>query len=114
MTGASTVTAPPTPSSTQLGHAIRRLRLARRLSLESLAGDSQMHPTYLSAIERGLRNPTWIKLCDLAQALKITVSQLARAAEVEAFGAIYSPDQRRLTPEEFEQHFGHLPIDGEG
>jgi transcriptional regulator with XRE-family HTH domain len=73
-----------------------------------------MHSTYLSAIERGLRNPTWVKLCDLAQVLGITVSQLARVAEAEVYGAVYSPDQRRLTPEEFEQHFGHLPTEGEG
>lgn len=82
-------TVPAAPTNTQLGRAIRRLRLARRLSIESLAGDAQMHPTYLSAIERGLRNPTWFKLCDLAQALDITISVLARVAEAEAYGAAF-------------------------
>jgi transcriptional regulator with XRE-family HTH domain len=79
------------PTNAQLGRAIRRLRLARRLSIESLAGDSQMHPTYLSAIERGHRNPTWTKLCHLAQALDIEVSALARAAEAELYGAMCVP-----------------------
>ena len=77
------------PTHAQLGRAIRRLRLARRLSIESLAGDAYMHPTYLSAIERGNRNPTWTKLCGLASALDITISALVRAAEVEAYGAAF-------------------------
>ncbi len=79
------------PTNAQLGRAIRRLRLARHLSIESLAGDSQMHPTYLAAIERGHRNPTWTKLCHLAEALDITISTLARVAEAEAYGAMCVP-----------------------
>ena len=79
------------PTHAQLGRAIRRLRLARRLSIESLAGDALMHPTYLSAIERGHRNPTWTKLCGLAEALDIEVSALARAAEAEVYGAMHVP-----------------------
>jgi transcriptional regulator with XRE-family HTH domain len=50
-----------------------------------------MHPTYLSAIERGLRNPTWTKLCHLAEALDITISTLAQVAEAEAYGAAQVP-----------------------
>ncbi len=83
------------PTNKDLGRAIRRLRRARRLSLESLAGDSHMHPTYLSAIERGLRNPTWAKVCDLARALGITVSRLAQVAEAETYGAACYPDPGR-------------------
>jgi transcriptional regulator with XRE-family HTH domain len=84
--------APPPPTNRDLGRAVRRLREARRLSIEALAGDASMHPTYLSAIERGLRNPTWAKLCGIAEALGITIAALARAAEAEAFGAAYYPD----------------------
>ncbi|MGH2905112.1 MAG: helix-turn-helix domain-containing protein [Solirubrobacteraceae bacterium] len=76
------------PTSTQLGCAIRRERRARRLSIEALALAADLHPTYLSAIERGLRNPTWGKLCSLARALDITISTLARAAEVETLFAL--------------------------
>lgn len=43
-----------------------------------------MHPTYLSGIERGIRNPTWTKLVNLAHSLETPVSNLARSAEVEA------------------------------
>jgi len=77
------------PTHKDLGQAVRRLRQARRLSLEALAADAHMHPTYLSAIERGLRNPTWTKLCGLARALDITLYQLVHAAEAEAYGAVY-------------------------
>ena len=83
------------PANTDLGRAIRHLRRARRLSLESLAGDAHMHPTYLSAIERGERNPTWAKVCDLARALGITVSQLAQVVEAETYGAVCYPDPGR-------------------
>lgn len=91
--GAATVPSVPqrSPTNAQLGQGVRRLRLARRLSIETLAGDAGMHPTYLSAIERGVRNPTWTKLCQLAEALDITITTLARVAEAEAYGAAHVP-----------------------
>jgi transcriptional regulator with XRE-family HTH domain len=65
----------------ELGAVVRARRLARRQSIEALAGDAGMHPTYLSMIERGLSNPTWGKLTDLAEAFDVPVSVLAREAE---------------------------------
>jgi transcriptional regulator with XRE-family HTH domain len=50
---------PSAPTGSQLGQAIRRLRQDRKLSIEDLAGTAGWHPTYLSAVERGRRNPTW-------------------------------------------------------
>jgi len=67
-----------------LGRAVRRLRKARGLKIEVLAFAADMHPTYLSGIERGRRNPTWAKLCGLADALGVSVSTLAAEAEEEA------------------------------
>ncbi len=72
------------PSGAQLGRAIRRLRRARRLTIEELAFAADIHPTYLSGIERGIRNPTWVKVCGLAIALGVPFSALVRDAEVEA------------------------------
>jgi DNA-binding XRE family transcriptional regulator len=69
------------PTNAALGRAIRRLRYAQHITIEALALDADMHPTYLSGIERGVRNPTWSKLCGLAQALGIPVSALAGEAE---------------------------------
>jgi transcriptional regulator with XRE-family HTH domain len=72
---------PRAPTNAALGRAIRRLRKARDLTIEALALDAKMHPTYLSGIERGVRNPTWSKLCALADALGLPISALAREAE---------------------------------
>ena len=71
-------------SGTDLGRAVRRLRRAHRLTIEDLAAAAGMHPTYLSGIERDVRNPTWSKLCGLADALDVSVSTLAGEAEEEA------------------------------
>ncbi len=71
-------------SNTDLGCAVRRLRCARQVTIEALAFTADIHPTYLSGIERGVRNPTWKKVCDLATALDVPVSQLARQAEDES------------------------------
>jgi len=70
--------------ASELGRVLRRLRRARRLSIEDLAHAADMHPTYLSGIERGARNPTWGKLSDLALALGVPLSSLTREAEREA------------------------------
>ncbi|HEX3391805.1 MAG TPA: helix-turn-helix transcriptional regulator [Solirubrobacteraceae bacterium] len=64
-----------------LGGTIRALRNTRRLTIEGLAMDAGMHPTYLSGIERGRRNPTWSKIADLAEALEIPVSAIVLDAE---------------------------------
>jgi transcriptional regulator with XRE-family HTH domain len=72
-----------TPTNADLGVAIRLLRRARRLTIEDLAFAADIHPTYLSGIERGIRNPTWDKVAALARALDIPVSALARDAEVQ-------------------------------
>ncbi|HEY2142557.1 MAG TPA: helix-turn-helix transcriptional regulator [Solirubrobacteraceae bacterium] len=72
------------PTNADLGRAIRRLRRGRRLTIEDLAHTSDMHPTYLSGIERGIRNPTWGKLVDLARALEIPVATVVHDAETEA------------------------------
>ena len=72
-------------SGTDLGQAVRRLRRAHRLTIEDLASVAGMHATYLSGIERGVRNPTWSKVCGgLAAALDVSVADLAGEAEEEA------------------------------
>ena len=73
-----------TPTNVDLGRTIRLLRRGRSTTIEDLAFAAYMHPTYLSGIERGVRNPTWDKLTSLADALDIRVSLLAWNAEVQA------------------------------
>jgi len=71
-------------SGADLGRAVRRLRQAHRFTIEDLASVAGMHATYLSGIERGVRNPTWSKVCGLAAALDVSVVDLAGEAEEEA------------------------------
>jgi transcriptional regulator with XRE-family HTH domain len=71
------------PNSAELGRAIRRLRRKQQMTIEGLAHEADMHPTYLSGIERGIRNPTWTKLTDLANGLNTPMVTLVREAEVE-------------------------------
>jgi transcriptional regulator with XRE-family HTH domain len=69
------------PSRRALGRAVRRLRQERSLTIEALSGAADMHPTYLSGIERGLYNPSWEKLGKLAAALDVPLSAIVREAE---------------------------------
>jgi transcriptional regulator with XRE-family HTH domain len=69
------------PSRVPLGQAVRRLREDRNLTIEGLAAASDTHWTYLSEIERGLANPTWDKLADIATALDVPLSELVQVAE---------------------------------
>jgi transcriptional regulator with XRE-family HTH domain len=71
------------PKNADLGRAIRRLRWERKLTIETLAFAAKMHPTYLSGIERGRRNPTFGKLCGLADALDISLYTVIQHAETE-------------------------------
>jgi transcriptional regulator with XRE-family HTH domain len=69
------------PSNAELGRAIRRLRKARRLTIEDLAFRASMDQTYLSNIERGIRNPTWRKLSTVSKALGVSMSRIVDEAE---------------------------------
>ncbi len=77
-------TPPVGPSSAALGRAVRRLRQAKRASIELLAFSAGLHPTSVQKIERAERKPTWDTLCRLAAALELSVSALVEEAESEA------------------------------
>jgi transcriptional regulator with XRE-family HTH domain len=69
------------PSNAALGLAVRELRRRSDLSQEALAHASGLHPTYLSGIERGVRNPTWRSLGRICEALGVRTSDLAALSE---------------------------------
>jgi transcriptional regulator with XRE-family HTH domain len=69
------------PRGCDLGRAIRELRGKRGLTIEELAFAADVHPTYLSSIERGRRNPSWEKLCALAGGLDVEIAALVLRAE---------------------------------
>jgi transcriptional regulator with XRE-family HTH domain len=72
---------PAAPTTTALGLAVRQLRKGMGLSQEDLAHRSGLHPTYISGIERGVRNPSWRSIGRLCEALDVSISELARVSE---------------------------------
>jgi transcriptional regulator with XRE-family HTH domain len=68
-------------ASVALGLAVRDVRQRASISQEELGYLSGMHRTYVGGIERGERNPSWINIVKLAQALKVTPSDLVIRAE---------------------------------
>jgi transcriptional regulator with XRE-family HTH domain len=79
------------------------LRRERKVSIEALALAADIHPSYLSSIERGLRNPSWRVLSDLAGALEIPVADLARRVESakrvrEGFERVVAEENARQDP----------------
>ena len=60
----------------QVGGSIRRFRSACGISQEELADRAKLDRTYVSGLERGLRNPTVLVLVDLAVALGVQPSDL--------------------------------------
>ncbi|WP_269717201.1 helix-turn-helix domain-containing protein [Caulobacter sp. NIBR2454] len=59
-----------------LGQAIRKQREALGLSQEKLAEKCGFDRTYISMIERGTRNPSFLNLLRLADGLSTSVSTL--------------------------------------
>jgi transcriptional regulator with XRE-family HTH domain len=58
------------------GKVLRKLREEKQLSQEKLAEYCELDRTYISLLERGLRQPTITTIFKLAKALNITPSQL--------------------------------------
>jgi transcriptional regulator with XRE-family HTH domain len=60
----------------RVGLNVRRFRAERDLSQEELAFECGLHRTYVSGVERGVRNPTVVVLEKIAKALKVGASRL--------------------------------------
>lgn len=65
-----------------LGLAVRRARLEKGLSQEALGDAAGLDRTYISGIERGLRNTSIATLWRISDALEISLADLATAAEM--------------------------------
>ena len=60
----------------EFGRRIQRLRKSRGLTQEETARRAGIHATYLSGVERGLRNPSLKNIRAIAQALGAQVGDL--------------------------------------
>lgn len=65
----------------QVGLNVKRIRKDKGWSQEDLAFESGMHRTYVSGIERGIRNPTVTVIERLATTLNIEPHELLKAVE---------------------------------
>ena len=59
-----------------VGNRIREFRVMKKMSQEALAFDSDIHPAYLSQVERGEKCPTVETIYKICKGLKIPLSQL--------------------------------------
>ena len=61
-----------------LGRNVRQLRELKHWSQDLLSENSDLHRTYISGVERGVRNPTLSIIERLAQALEVSPAQLLK------------------------------------
>lgn len=61
-----------------LGENVRRERLRQGLTQDALAAEAGMRRSYLSDLERGVRNPSVHALGRLAMALKVEAAALLK------------------------------------
>lgn len=61
----------------RLGKAIKAIRTQHGLTQEDLAAKAGLHPTYISDIERGARNPSWDVIARIAEALNAPTATVA-------------------------------------
>ncbi len=59
-----------------IGSNVRHYRKLHNWSQEKLAEESGLHPTYISGIERGIRNVSGLNIERIAKAFKITPDKL--------------------------------------
>ena len=80
-----------------IGLAIRTRRRARGLSQESLAALAELDRSYMSSVERGLRNISVLNLARIAAALETSVWELLGSRDVP-FTLITRASETRRTP----------------
>ncbi|RYE64449.1 MAG: XRE family transcriptional regulator [Oxalobacteraceae bacterium] len=62
----------------KLGFKVQALRATRGWSQDDFAHRAGLHRTYVSGVERGVRNPTVTVLEKLAAALQVELTELLR------------------------------------
>jgi transcriptional regulator with XRE-family HTH domain len=65
----------------KFGVQVRRMRNARGWSQEALAFEAELDRTYVSGIERGVRNPTLTVIAKIALGFGVSMAELMRDVE---------------------------------
>jgi transcriptional regulator with XRE-family HTH domain len=86
-----------------LGDRLRRLRHARRETLDETAARAGISPQYLSEMERGVKDPSSEMIAAVAGALDVTLVDLTLAV-AEVLGAARSTVVVDLTPHDAPTH----------
>ncbi|MBA3352570.1 MAG: helix-turn-helix transcriptional regulator [Blastocatellia bacterium] len=60
------------------GLNVRKQREASGLTQERAGEKANLDPTYISGIERGVRNPSLLSICRIAKALGVSASELVQ------------------------------------
>ena len=71
---------------TALGQLIREKRQHVGISQEELAARSGLDRTYISGVERGVRNPSLTALLKIANGLQISLAKLLNGLEAHLSG----------------------------
>ena len=66
------------PTLKKLGDRIRTLRKDLKITQEQLADEAGIERSYMGTIERGERNPTFLKVNLITKALKLNLSDFFR------------------------------------
>jgi transcriptional regulator with XRE-family HTH domain len=68
----------PSPNrQARLGRAVRTIRNRQGMTQEDLAAAADLHPTYVSDVERGARNPSWDVVARLAEGMGVPTTDIA-------------------------------------
>ena len=69
------------PILSSFGTNVRHCRESQRLTQEALAEKADLDQTYISGIERGLRNPGIKNVARIAKALGLTTAELCTGVD---------------------------------
>jgi transcriptional regulator with XRE-family HTH domain len=64
-----------------IGETIRALRQRAGLTQEEVAFEAGIHPTEISRLEKGKRNPKWETMKSIARGLGVTLAEMVETGE---------------------------------
>lgn len=67
----------------KFGANIKKLRTSKNLSQEKFAELVGLHRTYITEVERGLRNVSLINIVKIANGLNVSISELFNDIEIK-------------------------------